>query len=134
MTTANAPGKIILVGEHAVVYGRPAIAVPVWDVKATAIVADAPVGSGCRLVAPQIGLNTALTKALTAKPLALVIRLTLDELGIRQEPDWQVKVTSTIPVASGLGSGAAVSAAVVRAICAHVGSDVDDANRQPHRL
>ena len=37
------------------------------------------------------------------------------------EPDWRVTIRSTIPVASGLGSGAAVSAALIRGLAAAAG-------------
>ena len=52
---SSAPGKVILFGEHAVVYGQPAIAVPVTQVKATATVDAAPAGSGLTIVASDIG-------------------------------------------------------------------------------
>jgi mevalonate kinase len=54
-----------------------------------------------------------------------VTRLALAELGIKQEPDWQIDLRSTIPIASGLGSGAALSTALVRALFAQAGRSVE---------
>lgn len=127
VTTASAPGKIILAGEHAVVYGRPAIAVPVGEVNATAQITDLPLGSGCLLVARDIDLRIRLVDAPAELALALVTRLTLAQLALPANPDWQIEVHSTIPIASGLGSGAALSAALVRAIYAHANQPVTPA-------
>jgi mevalonate kinase len=55
--------------------------------------------------------------------LALVLHLTLTRLDLPLNPDWDVTVTSQIPIASGLGSGAALATALVRAIFAHAGKD-----------
>ena len=121
MVSAVAPGKVILVGEHAVVYGRPAIAAPVWQVVATAEVSERERGSGFQIVAHDIGQTILLGEADPAQPLALVTRLALTELGYLAAPDWLVDLRSTIPIASGLGSGAALSTALVRALFAQAG-------------
>lgn len=119
-TTATAPGKVILFGEHAVVYARPAIAVPVAKVKAFVTLTDGPPGSGCTIAAPDIDARVRLS-AQNEDPLALAVRLALEETGIQAEPDWQLTVRSDIPIAGGMGSGAAVSAALVKAVFAHTG-------------
>lgn len=118
---ASAPGKIILVGEHAVVYGRPAIAAPVWQTVATARVEAGVPGSGCVITAHDLGETIHVNDAGTDQPLALVTRLALAELGIEALPDWQIDLQSTIPIASGLGSGAALSTALVRALFLRTG-------------
>ena len=64
MVTATAPGKIILFGEHAVVYGRPAIAVPLSQVRATAVV-EAGRQPGVHLFAPDLHLETTLALVVT---------------------------------------------------------------------
>ena len=127
MTIAAAPGKVILVGEHAVVYGRPAIAVPVWETTATAEIVPAPAGHGCHITAPQIGLDAPLRGLDDTDPLGLIVRLTLREAGVPTVPDWTIRVHSSIPIASGLGSGAAISAALVRAIYGALGQTADPA-------
>jgi mevalonate kinase len=119
MTRAYAPGKVILCGEHAVVYGRPAIAVPVSEVQAQARVEPGEAGQGLVIVAPDLERRVVVRQAAADDPLAHIVRATLDAIGGEQDPDLTVTVTSTIPVARGMGSGAAVSTAILRALAKH---------------
>ncbi len=117
----TAPGKVILFGEHAVVYGRPALAAPVTQVCATAVVEPGETGSG--LVIDALNLHCRVTLDDAGHPLAEVARLALHRLGL-SPPDWRISLTSTIPIASGLGSGAAVSAAIVRDLARAAGREL----------
>lgn len=126
--TAAAPGKIILFGEHAVVYGRPAIAVPVAGVKARAVVSANPRATAgqVHIQAPDINLEADLDKLPGSHPLAAAVRAVLTALGLSRSPACLIRVKSTIPVASGLGSGAAVTVALIRAYSAFLGKPLPD--------
>lgn len=123
--TASAPGKVILFGEHAVVYGRPAIAVPVMQVRATAEVEPGSAGGGLRIVAADLGRTLSLLDAPEDEPLAAIVRLTLAHLGIETAPDAVIIIRSTIPIASGMGSGAAVSSALAKALASYCGRTLE---------
>jgi len=116
----SAPGKVILFGEHAVVHGRPAIAVPVMQVRANATIEPASPGSGLMLVASDLGKSISLATAPQDEPLAAAARLTLASLS-SSVPDATLTISSTIPIASGLGSGTAVSAALTRTLAGFLG-------------
>ena len=128
MTSASAPGKIILFGEHAVVYGRPALAVPVTQVHADVEVSDSS-KDGIWIDAPDIDLHAELNSLPSDHPLAAVIHKFFASLSsphfLKEKMGGQrgveIKISSTIPVASGLGSGAAVSVALIRALSSHLG-------------
>jgi mevalonate kinase len=119
MTTSSAPGKIILFGEHAVVYGRPALAVPVTQVHADVEV-TASRDNQIWIHAPDISLLSILDALPSDHPIAAAIRSVFSALGISPLPPLEIKITSTIPVASGLGSGAAVTVALVRALSSFI--------------
>jgi mevalonate kinase len=119
MTIASSPGKIILFGEHAVVYGRPAIAAPITQVRAEATVEDS-LETGIKLKAPNLGVERWLADSKKKDPFARAVSVVLETAGIDHPLNLIVTVQSSIPIASGLGSGAAMAAAVIRALAKHL--------------
>ncbi|HML40577.1 MAG TPA: mevalonate kinase [Bellilinea sp.] len=121
--TASAPAKTILVGEHAVVYNRPAIAVPVHAAQVKTFIQpllDSPSGY-IHLTAPAINHDGPLTDLSEEHPLFVAIRSTLKEIGANQWPAFSLRIRSDIPTAAGMGSSAAVSVAIIRGIAAYLG-------------
>ena len=125
MSISSAPGKIILFGEHAVVYGRPALAVPVTQVCVTMDITDS-VRKGIWIDAPDISLHAELNTLPSDHPLASIVHNLFFLLRVSPFPDLEVKISSTIPVASGLGSGAAVTIALTRALASHLNFSMTD--------
>jgi mevalonate kinase len=125
MSSSSAPGKVILFGEHAVVYGQPALAVPVTQVQATVDVSGSS-AAGIHIDAPDIGLRAELNTLPEDHPIAALLHNLLFSLHVAPYPSLNIQISSTIPVASGLGSGAAVSVALARALAAHLGYQLDN--------
>jgi mevalonate kinase len=125
MTTSSAPGKIILFGEHAVVYGRPALAAPVTQVHADVDVSDSS-RPGIWIDAPDVSLHAELNTLPSDHPIASVINNLFFLWRVSPFPNLAIRITSTIPVASGLGSGAAVTVALTRALASYLQHSMSD--------
>jgi hydroxymethylglutaryl-CoA reductase len=121
--TAAGHGKIILFGEHAVVYGSRAIAAPV-PLAVRARVADGD--EGVWLVVPRWGVEHRLrsdpsTRTSFEEPAALI----LEHLGLTDRP-MRIVVYPELPRAMGLGGSAAVAVAIIRALDRHFGLGLSD--------
>ncbi len=109
----RAGGKIILLGEHVVVYGRPAIAAGL-PIGLEAVVED---GAGPALVSEQpVPADDTRPARLVAEAAAFV---GLDPLRV------VVRVRSELPAGRGLGSSAALAVATLRALAAAAGRTLD---------
>jgi mevalonate kinase len=127
---ASAPAKIILFGEHFVVYGEPAIVVAI-DRRAYA---EAELRQDKRLRFQSANLNTscyfengvfkveqgdAKEAKLKFEPVKLAVEKVLAASG--KNVGLDITINSAIPVGAGLGSSAAVVASVTAAVSALLG-------------
>lgn len=128
MTQASAPAKLILFGEHAVVYGRPAIAVPLPSIRATVAVDVLPPRDreGILIHSPALKTSFLLHEVGRTDPLGLAVQLAFEKLHVTYPPNMRITIHSDIPISAGLGSGAAVTVAIVRALSRHFARRMSD--------
>jgi hydroxymethylglutaryl-CoA reductase len=122
-STAAGHGKAILLGEHAVVYGRHAVAAPI-PLAVEARVEDAD--DGVTLVIPRWGVEQRMHPDAAQpqsfhKPSGVI----LQKLGLTDRP-MHIEVFPNVPRAMGLGGSAAVAVAIIRALNDHFGLGLTD--------
>lgn len=99
-------GKVILLGEHAVVHGHAALAAAIdRGVELTAVASEE-----LRLVVPEWGLDV---RGSDDHPVARAVAAIAAELGAAPA---RLEGRADLPAAAGLGSSAALSVAVARAL------------------
>ncbi|MBU1188997.1 MAG: hydroxymethylglutaryl-CoA reductase, degradative [Gammaproteobacteria bacterium] len=120
---ATGHGKVILLGEHAVVYGSHALAVPV-PLAIQAKIADND--EGIDIIIPRWGAEQRLHRKPEQrhsfeKPIALI----LEQLELLDEA-MKIEIFPNVPRAVGLGSSAAVAVAITRALDQHFRLGLND--------
>lgn len=124
----SAPGKVILSGEHSVVYGYPAVVAAIGlrcDVTAT----DST--DGLNIIAGDLDRSVSYSSDDISNLLkGKIIHPKLDNIAVAalemggSDLQTTIKISSDIPVGAGLGSSAAVSVATICAVA-------DLQNKQP---
>ena len=119
---SSACGKVILLGEHAVVYGRPALAAPI-PLAVEARVVDS---KETMLLIPRWGVEQRVP-SLSESPqgVAGILALLLARLELSDRA-MTIEVFPSVPRAMGLGGSSALAVAVVRALSEHFKLDLDN--------
>lgn len=140
MAVSSAPGKVYLFGEHAVVFGEPAV--PCAIERRAKVTVDPRPDGGVRVAADDLslaGFTVEYSSELTDRPDVDVPQNLVDaamgyvDAAIAQARDvigdqsagFDVRIESNIPLGAGLGSSAAVTVAAIDAATRAMGVPLD---------
>ena len=118
----HAAGKIILLGEHAAVYGKHALAVPIADAMQAGI---EKTSAGMTLSVADWGLHQKIDTSSKATGISATVALILRELGISAS-GYSIRLRSKIPPAMGMGASASIAVAIIRAFDLSLKLGLDD--------
>ncbi|WP_166986117.1 mevalonate kinase [Canibacter zhoujuaniae] len=124
----TAHGKSILIGEHSVVYGAPAIAFPLHALKVTATLTTLDNGADQAQISSAVYSGSAQSAPARLRPPLTALREAARHFGFDPQT-VHLTIDSPIPVERGLGSSAAVSTAIVRAAAGLAGYDLQESER-----
>jgi mevalonate kinase len=127
----SAPGKTILFGEHAAVYGHPALVAALdHRMTVTARASSSSERGTLRLEVPALKIartvhSTHVVDAVTEPGDLAILAVTLGTAGMEPHPaGFHLRIESTIPSGAGFGSSAALAVTVVAACRRACGDDI----------
>jgi len=138
MVTSSAPGKVYLFGEHAVVYGEPAVPCAI-ERRARVTAEEIDEGLvvhaddlqldgftveyvGDDTATPDVDAENSLVEAATGYVNEAVAQVR--EAADAPDTGFEIWIESDIPLGAGLGSSAAVACAAIDAGCRELGVDL----------
>ncbi len=119
MITASAPAKAIILGEHTALYGNPVL-VMALDLRAYVSV-SARRDQKTSITSEDLGLRNAPLKR--NQRGTQLVRKAIELVG--HKTGFDIRIKSDIPIASGLGSSAAIASALLMALKAETGQDLN---------
>jgi mevalonate kinase len=140
MTVSSAPGKVYLFGEHAVVYGEPAV--PCAIERRATVTVEERADDGIRVHADDLTLDgftveyngatnetpdVDVPQALVEAAVGYVDAAAKQARAAADRPDagFEIAIESEIPLGAGLGSSAAVAVAGIDAGTRELGVELD---------